>query len=401
MSSLGTLWRAMRAAAAVVCAFLPGSVATPAWNGLNRITDWLVPSGSSEWHSGLRHEGGLNKTLRRWLAEGGGEGPGVLAPGCEISQVGCFSDGDNCAGGVQDCRSLQYGVAGCSGPGTTPAPSPSPTCDQLSLTNENCLMYCYDWFKDVEGGLDEVFSGTNNGECYCDLEYDPGEQNGLCGGSCPESTSGCNIPCAGDTSEMCGSAWFNMVYKVECSGGAAAWTWPFIIGFCAIVAVYLGGGMFMNNSAGKSGKDMIPHTAMWTSLAGLVGDGLAFTMGHQPATTAAAAPLLAGEPPTPTAASFSSAARYPVPAPAPYATQRSVEAVPLAADTPRSKLKKKKKPTEAGESPKGEIVIGADGKKRRKKVKPMLALADDDGPSTASAKKKKKKRPQQVAGGME
>jgi hypothetical protein len=53
--------------------------------------------------------------------------------------------------------------------------------------------------------------------------------------------------------------------------------------------------MFMNNSAGKSGKDMIPHTAMWTSLAGLVGDGLAFTMGHQPATTAAAAPLLAGE----------------------------------------------------------------------------------------------------------
>jgi hypothetical protein len=73
-----------------------------------------------------------------------------------------------------------------------------------------------------------------SGECYCDLEYDPGEQNGLCGGSCPESTSGCNIPCAGDTSEMCGSAWFNMVYKVECSGGAAAWTWPFIIGFCAM-----------------------------------------------------------------------------------------------------------------------------------------------------------------------
>jgi hypothetical protein len=206
LSSLGTLWRAMRAAAAVVCAFLPGSVATPAWNGLNRITDWLVPSGSSEWHSGLRHEGGLNKTLRRWLAEGGGEGPGVLAPGCEISQVGCFSVSPVCLTAARrhsieiilrpGRRQLRRGsarlpqptvwgrwllrarhnacpvgnpsapvipsaLARCGGDAMVMPSQPSPTCDQLSLTNENCLMYCYDWFKDVEGGLDEVFSGTN------------------------------------------------------------------------------------------------------------------------------------------------------------------------------------------------------------------------------------------------
>ena len=45
----------------------------------------------------------------------------TLPAGCNLEKVGCFKDG--CDGA--ECRSLQYGVEGCSGHGTTPAPSPS------------------------------------------------------------------------------------------------------------------------------------------------------------------------------------------------------------------------------------------------------------------------------------
>ena len=131
-----------------------------------------------------------------------------------------------CGAAVQDgcdgaeCRSLQYGVEGCSGPGTTPAPTPSPACDQPSLTNELCGQYCYEWLNELN---DEIWAGTNNGECYCDTEYDPGgDANGQCTVACPESDSGCDQPCAGEPSEMCGGAWFNQIVKVSCGGAVNA-----------------------------------------------------------------------------------------------------------------------------------------------------------------------------------
>ena len=73
---------------------------------------------------------------------------------------------DGCDGA--ECRSLEYGVPGCSGHGTTPAPTPGPTCDQPSLTNEACVLYCYEWFKD-EGGANEPISRSHCSCCRCRL----------------------------------------------------------------------------------------------------------------------------------------------------------------------------------------------------------------------------------------
>ena len=127
----------------------------------------------------------------RRLGEAPADEDDTLPSNCNLEKVGCFKDG--CDGA--DCRSLQYGVDGCSGQGTTPGPSPSPTCDQPSLTNELCTTYCYQWFKE-----DLVFGATNNGECYCSTDYEVGaESNGLCDVECPsvEEDTGCNLPCNG------------------------------------------------------------------------------------------------------------------------------------------------------------------------------------------------------------
>jgi hypothetical protein len=178
---------------------------------------------------------------------------------------------DGCDG--QECRSLQYGVDGCSGPGTTPAPTPSPACDQPSLTNELCGQYCFEWLSGLSA---EIWAGTNNGECYCDTEYTPGgDDNGQCAVECPESTSGCDQPCAGDPTEDCGGAWFNQIVKVSCGGWS--WAWPFIYGFGGLTVGYIVLGTAFNMSMGKN---ELPNAGFWRILGGLVNDGMAYTMGH-------------------------------------------------------------------------------------------------------------------------
>ena len=167
---------------------------------------------------------------------------------------------------------MQYGVEGCSGPGTTPAPTPSPACDQPSLTNELCGQYCYEWLNELN---DEIWAGTNNGECYCDTEYDPGgDANGQCTVECPESDCpssdcGCDQPCAGEPSEMCGGAWFNQIVKVSCGGWE--WAWPFVYGIAGLSVGYLVLGTALNMS---TGKNELPNAGFWRLLGGLVNDGL-------------------------------------------------------------------------------------------------------------------------------
>ena len=191
-------------------------------------------------------------------------------------------------------------MAGCSGPGTTPAPTvrrrgprpprnarpghrprppslrsdvriarlcaqPSPQCDQTKLSNDLCGQYCSEWFA-AETSV--VFAGTNNGECYCDTEYtEGGDANGQCDVECPESDTGCDLPCAGDPSQMCGGAWFNMIIKVSCGGWP--WAWPFVYGLAGLSAGYLLLGTAANMSAGNSG---LPNAGFWRSLGGLVND---------------------------------------------------------------------------------------------------------------------------------
>ena len=191
-------------------------------------------------------------------------------------------------------------MAGCSGPGTTPAPTvrrrgprpprnarpghrprppslrsdvriarlcaqPSPQCDQTKLSNDLCGQYCSEWFA---AETSEVFAGTNNGECYCDTEYtEGGDANGQCDVECPESDTGCDLPCAGDPSQMCGGAWFNMIIKVSCGGWP--WAWPFVYGLAGLSAGYLLLGTAANMSAGNSG---LPNAGFWRSLGGLVND---------------------------------------------------------------------------------------------------------------------------------
>lgn len=178
---------------------------------------------------------------------------------------------DGCDGA--ECRSLQYGVDGCSGPGTTPAPTPSPACDQPNLTNELCGQYCYEWLSEESN---EVWAGTNNGECYCDTEYNPGgDDNGQCKAACPPSDTGCDQPCAGAPNEMCGGAWFNQVVKVSCGGWS--WAWPFIYGFTGVSLGYFVLGTAANMSMGRN---ELPNSSFWRTFGGLVNDGMAFTMGH-------------------------------------------------------------------------------------------------------------------------
>eukprot|EP01050_Picozoa_sp_SAG11_P000280 SAG11_NODE_7_length_31267_cov_19.541966_18_plen_83_part_00 len=56
--------------------------------------------------------------------------------------------------------------------------------------------------------------GTNNGECYCSIDYDPGaDSNGLCDVACPADDTGCSMVrllssagrlCPHDSSQDCG-----------------------------------------------------------------------------------------------------------------------------------------------------------------------------------------------------
>lgn len=178
---------------------------------------------------------------------------------------------DGCDG--QECRSLQYGVAGCSGPGTTPAPTPSPACDQPQLTNELCGQYCFEWLSEESA---EVWAGTNNGECYCDTEYVPGgPANGQCKVECPEAPHGCDQPCAGDPTEQCGGQWFNQIVKISCGGWP--WAWPFIYGFTGMAVGYIVLGTALNMSMGKN---ELPNAGFWRIVVGYVNDGMAYTMGH-------------------------------------------------------------------------------------------------------------------------
>eukprot|EP01047_Picozoa_sp_COSAG01_P011895 COSAG01_NODE_526_length_15908_cov_6.178063_2_plen_316_part_00 len=217
-------------------------------------TRWIRP------HGIIRRSGAAGQAtmvLPRRLAEGGDDG--VLPDDCEIEAVGCFQDGENCAGGGGECRSLPYGVAGCSGPGTEPAPTvtsntlvicingwhtcacacarvgcpacgvsvwfllaetagyaqPSPTCVQTALTNKVCGLHCYDWFKEES---DVVYAGMNNGECYCGVDYDPGGTSGQCQDACAEVdiAGHCDMACNGgdggvEGAPTCGQAWYNMV----------------------------------------------------------------------------------------------------------------------------------------------------------------------------------------------
>ena len=186
---------------------------------------------------------------------------------------------DGCDGA--ECRSLQYGVAGCSGPGTTPAPTPSPACDQPKLTNELCGQYCYDWLNELS---DEIWAGTNNGECYCDTECDPGgEANGQCEAECPESDTGCDLPCNGEPSEMCGGAWFNQIVKVSCGGWS--WAWPFVYGLGGLSIGYLVLGTAFNMSSGNAG---LPNAGFWRGLGGLVNDVRLFPLPPSPTPCAVA-----------------------------------------------------------------------------------------------------------------
>ena len=308
--------------------------------------------------------------------------------GCKIVEVGCFADGDNCEGGVSDCRSLRYGVDCCSGQGTSPAPTPSPKCDQPTLTNEACALYCYEWLKDESP--DVVYGGTNNGECYCDTDYEPGKQNGLCGGACPESSTGCTLPCNGNAAEMCGSAWFNMVYKVDCGGGGEwPWAFPLIIGFVAVNTLYLVGGMYINSSAGKTGKDLIPNRAVWEQLFGLVGDGLVFTMGHgKPDTVAGYTPVGdAGVPPPQPQLQPQLPPQLPPQLQPPGYSGATLD--PLVAHAGTGKRRRKKKRGHVGGTAEG-------GRRRKKNAAVGLPLAIKD-----SSAKKKKKLAEAPASGME
>lgn len=303
-----------------------------------------------------------------------------------------------CGAAVQDgcdgaeCRSLQYGVEGCSGPGTTPAPTPSPACDQPSLTNELCAQYCYEWLNELN---DEIWAATNNGECYCDTEYDPGgDANGQCTVECPESDSGCDQPCAGEPSEMCGGAWFNQIVKVSCGGWE--WAWPFVYGIAGLSVGYLVLGTALNMS---TGKNELPNAGFWRLLGGLVNDGLAFTMGHN---SGAAVPYQ----PIPTADAFipqqqiiptqpqPQVIAQPQQATVAYGGQavQPIGAAIVVAESPGSgeRRKKKKKERSSSREERGD----GEGKSRRKKK-------DSEGGKEKKMRKKKKPANPGPVSGME
>lgn len=348
------------------------------------------------------------QTMRRFLDDGEGNDDDDPLAGCTIEPVGCFTvrasglrdplsvtplgravqpvcpavpkpvaavpAQDGCDGA--ECRSLQYGVAGCSGPGTTPAPTPSPQCDQPQLTNELCGQYCFEWLSELS---DEIWAGTNNGECYCDTEYDPGgDSNGQCDAECPESDTGCDQPCAGAPTEMCGGAWFNMVVKVSCGGWP--WAWPFVYGFCGVCVGYMVIGTALNMSMGKN---EMPNAGFWRSVGGLVNDGMAYTMGHQSDASASYKPI-------PASAAFVPqqviAPQQPpqaaVLAGTPYVVQ------PTAVAAASGERKKKKKVRSSSRDDEG----GGEGKVRRKKK-------DSEGEKEKKMRKKKKpENPGPVAG---
>ena len=144
----------------------------------------------------------------------------------------------------------------------------------------------------------------------------------------------------------------------------------FLIFFFLGSGMYVGGGVYYNTKTkGAVGMQSLPHLEFWSTMPGLVKDGLTFSVakynehyGDGTPFVKPAAPLHGANDPGETA---------PVLLPEDAGADYGTAAVTPAASTPTKKKKKKKKPktSSAGdETPRKE-------KKKRKK-KPVEAIAD-------------------------
>lgn len=166
-----------------------------------------------------------------------------------------------------------------------------------------------------------------------------------------------------------------------------------------LLVVFLGGGLYvggftyMNIKSGMRGVSALPHRSFWSSLAGLVKDGVAFaasngqTKGSAPLASADARPgygtaqpmaMVSGEV-TPFAVS-----------PSPQA------AVPSAAPPSPKKRVKKGTPTTSPRASPRAAAGGAAAASPRKKVKKKAVQAGGEEASPTARKKKKKKAVQAI-----
>jgi len=208
----------------------------------------------------------LSPLVRRGAAVPFPDVPLVPLPdGCQITKVGCYSDG--CLDAPEKCpKTIDRALGGdtavhrfdkaCPG-GTT-----DQNCPKVGLTTMECFELCaMNSFS---------YAGLEAGRCcYCADEISSGPQTKKA------ADSECNTKCFGNQSETCGGAFRVDIYTVDCGAGWGLW---FLIVLGVVSAAYFGGGtVYRNHSKGLQGAAAVPHVELWRNMHGLVLDGVTFS----------------------------------------------------------------------------------------------------------------------------
>ena len=144
------------------------------------------------------------------------------------------------------------------------------------------------------------------------------------------------------------------------------WGILFCWGLAGICGLYAVVGVYSNVSSGKSGAEVIPHVAFWSSLGGLVKDGFAHSMGQEVEKHYEPVPRLDPSNPGMQGGAPVVQGAYPADVEDPGRRRRRSSARD-------GKRKKKKKPSDGEERI---VVIGPDGKK---KIKRKVRKGDKKG----------------------
>jgi|EP01043_Picozoa_sp_COSAG02_P037149 hypothetical protein len=172
---------------------------------------------------------------------------------------------------------------------------------------------------------------------------------------------------------------FNVMWKTNyaCEGGAAkggsegggAWGMMFLIFFFLGSGMYVGGGAYYNNQTKNAvGVQALPHLEFWSTIPGLVKDGVTFSKAKYNERYGDGTPLV--KPAAPLHGANAAGETTPVLQPEQGDADYGTATVSPAASTPTKKKKKKKPRTSSagGETP------GKEKKKRKKK--PVEAIAN-------------------------
>lgn len=222
---------------------------------------------------------------------------GGAARSCSYESLGCHKDDAN--------RLLKFHLGGCptddawADVSAPPAQATAPKCEPAKVALEYCAKACDKWrpwgtsapfFVGLESGIDVPNARPGYAECACDVQFSasPPLDASACPAKCPGAAPG--------TADRCGGApgtWSINIYRVECTSD---WGGALLLTLLVCVIVYIGGGVGYNIKAKgvTPGLSALPHRELWINVAGLVVDGVVFTLARAKVVVAATGATKAG-----------------------------------------------------------------------------------------------------------